>query len=270
MESLAMLARENPTFKYSANEETGQMLISGMGELHLEVLVNRLRRDMHVDAKVGKPRVSYRETVTAMAEHAEEFTRPIAGKEAYAKVKLRVEPHQPPPGKPHVAFANLLPFESPAYAFSKAVEAAVLDASKTGVMAGYPMINLKISLVDAAAHEANSNELAFEAAARIAFDKVASAAAPALMEPIMKVQVVSPEPYFGTVSGDLSRRRAVVTDSSIRGDQRVIDAQVPLREMFGYATELRSLTAGRGSWTMEPSHYEIVPRQLADTILGLA
>jgi elongation factor G len=270
VESLEMLARENPTFKYSVNEETGQMLISGMGELHLEVLVNRLKRDMHVDAKVGKPRVSYRETITAVAEHEEEFARPIAGKEAYAKVKLRVEPYSPPPGKPHVAFANLLPFESPAYAYSKAVETAVLEASHTGVMAGYPMINLKISLVAATANDATSNELAFEAAARIAFDKVASAASPALMEPIMKVQVVTPESTFGTVSGDLSRRRAVVTDSTVRGDRRIVDAQAPLREMFGYATELRSLTAGRGSWTMEPSHYEIVPRQLADTILGLA
>ena len=270
VESLEMLARENPTFKYSVNEETGQMLISGMGELHLEVLVNRLRREMHVDARVGKPRVSYRETVTSVSEHEEEFARPIAGKDAYAKVKLRVEPYAPPPGRPHVAFANLLSPESPAYAYSKAVETAVLDASHTGVMAGYPMINLKISLIDATAHDANSNEMAFEAAARIAFDRAASAASPALMEPIMKIQVVTPESTFGTVSGDLSRRRAVVTDSCIRGDRRVVDARAPLREMFGYATELRSLTAGRGGWTMEPSHYEIVPRQLADSILGLS
>lgn len=269
-EALAKLARENPTFKYSVNAETGQTIISGMGELHLQVLVNRLRRDMHVDAKVGKPRVSYRETVSAVAEREEEFNRPISGKEAYAKVKLRIEPYTPPPGKPHVAFANAVSVESPAYAYVKAVEAAVLDAAQTGVLAGYPMMNLKVTLVDAQAHEATSSELAFEAAARIAFDRVASVASPALMEPIMKVQVITPESYFGGVSGDLSRRRAVVTDSSIRGDRRVIDAQVPLREMFGYATELRSLTAGRGSWTMEPSHYEIVPRQLADSILGLA
>jgi elongation factor G len=269
VEALDMLARENPTFKYTVNEETGQTLISGMGELHLEVLVNRLKRDMHVDAKVGKPRVSYRETVSGVAEHEEEFTRPISGKESYAKVKLRVEPYSPPPGKPHVAFANAVSLENPAYAYVKAVEAAVLDASQTGVLAGYPAINLKITLVSAQAHETNSSDLAFEAAARIAFDKAASAAKPSLMEPIMKVQVVTPESNFGAVSGDLSRRRAVVTDSNLRGDRRVIDATAPLREMFGYATELRSLTAGRGSWTMEPSHYEIVPRQLADSILGL-
>ncbi|HQE27279.1 MAG TPA: TetM/TetW/TetO/TetS family tetracycline resistance ribosomal protection protein, partial [Phycisphaerae bacterium] len=269
-EALAMLARENPTFKYSVNSETGQTIISGMGELHLEVLVNRLKRDMHVDAKVGKPRVSYRETVSAVAEHEEEFNRPISGKEAYAKVKLRIEPYTPPPGKPHVAFVSNIPVESPAQVYVKAVETAVLEAAHTGVLAGYPMMNLKITLLDAQVHEANSSDLAFEAAARIAFDKVAAAASPALMEPIMKVQVVTPESNFGSVSGDLSRRRAVVTDSTMRGDRRVIDAQVPLREMFGYATELRSLTAGRGSWSMEPSHYEIVPRQLADSILGLA
>jgi len=245
------------------------MLISGMGELHLEVLVNRLRRDMHIDAKVGKPRVSYRETVSAVAEHEEEFARPIAGKEAYAKIKLRVEPFTPPPGKPHFAFANNVSLTSPAHVFSKAIEIAATDAAQTGVIAGYPMINVKVTVLDAHAHDVNSNDMAFEAAARITFDRAATAAKPALMEPIMKVQVVTPEAHFGSVSGDLSRRRAVVTDSSVRGDRRIIDAQVPLREMFGYATELRSLTAGRGSWSMEPSHYEIVPRQLADTILGL-
>jgi elongation factor G len=240
-----------------------------MGELHLEVLVNRLRREMRVDAKVGKPRVSYRETVSAVAEHEEEFTRPISGKEAYAEVKLRVEPYSPPPGKPHIAFANNMSHESPVHPFFKAIEAAATDAAQTGVLAGYPMINVKVTLLDAQVHEVNSNDLAFEAAARIAFDKAAANAKPSLMEPIMKVQVVMPEANFGGVSGDLSRRRAVVTDSTVRGDRRVIDARVPLREMFGYATELRSLTAGRGSWSMEPSHYEIVPRQLADTILGL-
>ncbi|MCL2330893.1 MAG: elongation factor G, partial [Phycisphaerae bacterium] len=213
--------------------------------------------------------VSYRETVSAVSESEEEYTRPIAGKDAYAKVKLRVEPYSPPPGKPHIAFANSMSYESPIRPFFKAIETAATDAAQTGVLAGYPMLNVKVTLVNATMHEVDSNELAFEAAARIAFDRAAANAKPALMEPIMKVQVVTPEANFGSVSGDLSRRRAVVTDSTMRGDRRVIEAQVPLREMFGYATELRSLTAGRGSWSMEPSHYEIVPRQLADTILGL-
>jgi elongation factor G len=153
--------------------------------------------------------------------------------------------------------------------FLQAVQHAAIDASRSGVLAGYPMINLKITLVEASAHDVESSELAFEAATRIAFDKAAQAAGPVLMEPIMRVQVLTPEAYFGVVSGDLSRRRAVVTDSTQRGDQRVLEVTAPLKEMFGYATDLRSLTQGRGSWTMEPSHYAILPQSLADTILGL-
>ncbi len=267
LEALVMLARENPTFEYRANEETGQTLISGMGELHLEVLVNRLRRDMKVDVRVGTPRVSYRDTITAVSVWEEEFKRQTSGKGLYAKVKLQLEPFAPGEGEEHVVFENRVPEGTIQPAFVAAVANAVKDAARTGLR-GYPMINVKIILLDATEHETDSTEGTFEAAARMAFDRAAEAAQPALMEPIMRVEIVTPEAYFGPVSGDLSRRRGVVNDATIRGGQRVIEASVPLREMFGYATDLRSLTQGRGSWTMEPSHYAIVPPSIGDAILA--
>ncbi|GMV97475.1 MAG: elongation factor G [Phycisphaerae bacterium] len=270
IESLTLLTRENPTCGFHHNPETGQMLISGMGELHLEILVHRLRRDFNLAVRVGKPRVSYRETVSAPAEHTEEFARQTGGRGHYARIRLRVEPFTPGPGQEHVVFYNLIPPGSVRKEFVKAAEQGVRDAARTGVLAGYPMINVKTTLLEAREHETDSSELAFEAAARLAFDKAATAARPVLMEPIMKVQVVAPEAYFGPLSGDLQRRRGMVIDSSTRGDQRVIDAQVPLKEMFGYATDLRSLTQGRGSWTMEPSHYAVLPANLAGEILGFS
>jgi elongation factor G len=269
-EALAMLARENPTFEYrQADEETGQTLISGMGELHLDVLVNRLRRDLHVDVRVGTPRVSFRDTVSASAEAEEEFKRQAAGRGLYAKVKLRIEPFVPAAGAESVRFVNQVSAGTVRREFIEAVESAVRDAARTG-QRGYPMINIQVTLLAAVEHEVDSNEAAFEAAARIAMDRAAEAAGPALMEPIMKVQVVTPEAYFGAVNGDIARRRGVVQDSRLRGDQRVLDAEVPLLEMFGYATDLRSMTQGRGNWTMEPSHYAVVPVQVANSILSLA
>ncbi|MBP7935011.1 MAG: elongation factor G [Phycisphaerae bacterium] len=269
IEALTMLARENPTFKYRLNEETGQTLISGMGELHLEVLVNRLKRDYHVDVRVGKPRVSYRETVCAAAEVEEEFNRQIGGRGHFARVRLRVEPYAPEPGEEHILFVSQVSGVKIQRSFLESAEAAVRDTAQTGVLAGNPMMNIKVTLVDAEEHEMDSSEVAFDAASRRCFDKVAVAASPALMEPIMKLQIATPEAYFGVVSNDLSRRRGVVQDARLRGDHRVIDAVVPLREMFGYASDLRSLTQGRGSWTMEPSHYAVVPPAIADTILAV-
>lgn len=269
IEALTMLARENPTFKYRLNEETGQTLISGMGELHLEVLVNRLKRDYHVDVRVGKPRVSYRETVCGAAEVEEEFNRQIGGRGHFARVRLRVEPHAPEPGEDHIVFVSQVSGAKIQRAFLESAEAAIRDTAQTGVLAGNPMMNIKVTLVDAQEHETDSSEVAFDAASRRCFDKVAAAASPALMEPIMKLQIAIPEAYFGAVSNDLSRRRGVVQDARLRGDHRVIDATVPLREMFGYASDLRSLTQGRGSWTMEPSHYAVVPPTIADAILAV-
>jgi elongation factor G len=270
IEALTMLARENPTFQFRANEETGQTLISGMGELHLEVLVNRLKRDLNVKVRVGKPRVSYRETVRAVGEVEEEFTRQIGGRGHFARVRLRVEPFAPAPGQEPVLFACEIPNGTIKREFLESAEQGVRETAGTGVLAGNPMMNIKVTLAGAVQHEVDSSEMAFDAAARRCFDKAAAAASPALMEPIMKLQIVTPESYFGMVGADLARRRGVVTDSRLRGDQRVIDALVPLREMFGYATELRSLTQGRGGWTMEPSHYAVVPAEIANTILSLS
>ncbi len=269
LDALGMLARENPTFQYRVNEETAQTLISGMGELHLEVLINRLRRSWNVGVRVGKPRVSYRETVSAAGEGEDEFNRQIGGRTHYARVKLRVEPYKPAEGQEHILFVNDLPEEALPTHLAEAVEQGVLDTAGTGVLAGNPMMNLKVTVLEAHAHEVDSTEVAFDAASRRAFDRAAEAARPALMEPIMKVQVVVPETYFGGISSDLSRRRGVVTDTRLRGDRRVIDAQVPLREMLGYATDLRSLTQGRGGWSMEPSHYAVVPADVAASILSL-
>ncbi len=269
LDALTMLSRENPTFQFRSNEETGQMLISGMGELHLEVLVNRLKRDLNVKVRVGKPRVSYRETVRAVGEAEEEFNRQIGGRGHFARVRLRVEPFTPPPGQDHIVFASEVPVGTVQREFLEAAEQGIRETAGTGALAGNPMMNIKVTLAGAVQHEVDSSEMAFDAAARRCFDKAAAAASPALMEPIMKLQIVTPECYFGVVSADLARRRGIVTDSRLRGDQRVIDALVPLREMFGYATDLRSLTQGRGGWTMEPSHYAVVPSDIANTILAL-
>jgi elongation factor G len=268
IESLAMLTRENPTFEFRANEETGQTLISGMGELHLEVLVNRLKRDLNIPVRVGKPQVSYRETVREPAEYVEELRRQTGGTWQYAKVKLRVEPFEPAAGQEHVVFTSMVTSEAIGREFMEVVSRAAKDAAHTG-QHGYPMINIKVSLLEAEARDEESTVGSFEAATRIAFDKAAGMAGLALMEPLMKVEIVTPEAYFGTVSGDLSRRRGVVNDSVLSGDRRIIDALVPLKEMFGYATDLRSMTQGRGNWTMEPSHYAVAPDHIANTILSI-
>jgi len=267
LEALAMLARENPTFGYHANAETGQTVISGMGELHLEVLVKRLRRDLRVAVRVGNPRVSFRDTVTRAAECEEQFKRQTGGRGLYARVRLRVEPFQPEPGAESVRFENCAPAGAVRKAFVTAVADAVKDAAQTG-QRGFPMINVKVTLLDAREHEVDSTEGAFEAAARMAFDRASEAAVLALMEPIMKAQIVTPEGYFGSVTADLQRRRGLVIDSQVRGNQRVLDVEVPLLEMFGYATDLRSLTQGRGNWAMEPSRYAVVPPQIANVILA--
>ncbi len=266
--ALSMLMRENPTFEFNLNPESGQMVIAGMGELHLEVLLNRIRRDYNVDVRVYPPQVSYRETVCTAAEAVEEFRRQIGDKSMYAKVRLRVEPFQPPPGTEHVVFVNQLPPDRIRPEYVQAVETAAREAANTG-QHGYRMINVRITLLDAEQRDTESSELSFEAATRRAFDQAAATAGVALLEPIMRAQIVIPETCFGTVSGDLTRRRGVVKDSNLRGDRRILDVEVPLKEMFGYATELRSLTQGRGSCSLEPSHYALAPKSISNAILSL-
>ncbi len=257
--ALSVLARQDPTFESRVDPETGQLLISGMGELHLEVLIHRLARDMNVPVSVGMPRVSYRETVGRYSEAAGRFIRQTGGRGQYAVVRLSVEPHQPEPGQDSVVFESRVTGGAVREEFVAAVRRGVQGAAQNGVLAGYPVINVKAVLLDGKEHEVDSSPVAFENAGRIAFEEAMRSSEPVLMEPIMRLEVGVPEEYFGAVTGDLNSRRAVVTDAHVHGGRRVIRAQVPLAEMFGYATGLRSLTQGRASWTMEPSHYAVAP-----------
>ncbi len=253
--SLKALGRQDPTFNVHISQETGQMLISGMGELHLEVLVRRLREDMNVDVNVGQPRVAFRETVTQIGEAEGRFVRQMGGREHFAVIRLRLEPLPREEGAEPWEFSSILTEAQLRPEYVAAIEQGVKDAALSGVVYGAPVIQWKATLVEAQTHDEFSSEMAFENAAVMAFEEAMRAAAPTLLEPLMKVEVVSPDEFFGTVSGDLNSRRATITSTEIRGTLRVIHAQVPLRRMFGYSTDLRSLTQGRASASMEMSHY---------------
>lgn len=267
-ETLKRLSRQDPTFRYRVDTETGQTLISGMGELHLEVLVYKLRSDFNVDVNVGKPRVSYREAISQPAEAEGRFIRQLGGRGHFAVVKLRIEPFDPAGGHVHFQFENRLPAGKIRPEYVAAIETGCRDAMLQGVLASYEMLNVRASLLDAQEHDVDSSEVAFENAARLAFHEACENARPVLLEPIMRVQVVTPSDYFGTVTGDLNSRRAMIVDTTFRGNLRVIDADAPLAEMFGYATVLRSLTQGRASWTMEPKTYQAVPANVQAQLLS--
>ncbi len=252
---LQSLTRQDPTFHTRISEETGQMLISGMGELHLEVLTRRIRDDFKVEVNVGQPRVSFRETVTTAAEAEGRFVREFAGRGHFAVVKLRLEPMERESGGESWQFADATPPETLTPEFLEAVRQGVQDAAASGVVHGSPVIDWKATLIDAQVSEDESSELAFENAARVAFENAMREANPVVLEPVMKVQIVTPDESFGTVNSDLNVRRAVITGTDIRGPFRVVDAHVPLRELFGYTTQLRSMTQGRASATMEMSHF---------------
>jgi len=269
-EALHALARQDPTFNARTDPETGQTLVSGMGELHLEILTHRLVRDMNVQVNVGKPRVSYRETVTGVGEAEGRFIRQTGGRGHFAIVTIRVEPFLPGEGEQQVAFVNAIRGGAISAPYVAAVETGVREAARSGVLMGFPMIHIKATLLDGQEHEVDSSELAFENAARIAFEEAVRKASPGVMEPIMRLEVTTPEVYFGAVTGDLAARRAVITSAELRGDRRVIQAQVPLREMVGYATVLRSLTQGRAHWYMEPHAYVVAPPNVAQEILATA
>ncbi|MCG3126107.1 MAG: Elongation factor G [Phycisphaerae bacterium] len=268
MNALAMLARSDPTFEYRSVAETGQTLISGMGELHLEVICHRLERDMGVAVKVGKPRVAYRETITAAADAEGRLARQIGGKSQFAVVRVRIEPFTPEPGQEHFRFSDELPPGTIRKEFLAAVEAGLRTASRSGVLGGYPLINVRATLIGATEHAADSSEVAFESAAAIAFNSAMQSAGPVLLEPIMKVEVVTPEEYFGAINGDLNTRRATITATTIRARSHVVDALVPLSTMFGYSTAVRSLSQGRASYSMEPCKYSPLPSHLVDQVLG--
>jgi elongation factor G len=267
--TLQMLGRSDPTFEYRTDAETGQMLISGMGELHLEVICHRLERDFHIPVRIGKPRVAYREAITKAAEAEGRFIRQTGGRGHFAIVKLRVEPFEPRPGEEHFRFENRVREGAIRSAFIPAIAQGVRDSARSGVLGAYPLINVKATLVDGEEHSEDSSEIDFESAAADAFQRAVQAAGPVLLEPIMKVEVVTPEQYYGPINGDLMARRANITAAGMRGNNHVLTAEAPLAAMFGYATQVRSLSQGRASYAMEFYRYERMPDDLARKVLGV-
>jgi len=267
--TLQMLSRSDPTFDYRTDAETGQMLVSGMGELHLEVICHRLERDFRIPVRIGKPRVAYREAITKAAEAEGRFIRQTGGRGHFAVVKLRVEPFVPRPGEEHFRFENRVREGAIRSAFLPAVEQGVKDSARSGVLGAYPLINVKATLIDGEEHPEDSSEIDFESAASDAFQRAVQAAGPVLLEPIMKVEVVTPEQYYGPINGDLMARRANITAAAMRGNNHVLTAEAPLAAMFGYATQVRSLSQGRASYAMEFYRYERMPDDLARKVLGV-
>jgi elongation factor G len=268
MDSLKALMRQDPTLTVTINEETGQTLLAGMGELHLEVMVRRMQTEMNVDALVGKPQVSYRETVGGTGVGEGRFIRQTGGRNHHAVVRLRIEPREHQATRANFEVANELPAETILPEYVKAIEVGIQDAAQSGPMGGYAVIDWKVTIVGAEQHEADSSELAFETAARLAFDSAMREAGPVLLQPIMDVEVVTADEYFGSIMGDLNARDAVVRETVLRGNDRVIHADVPLAQMFGYVTKLRSLSQGRATSTMAPSHYSAVPEAVAKSLVG--
>ena len=262
--ALGRLAEEDPTFRVQTNEETGQTEISGMGELHLEVLVDRMKREYHVEANVGRPQVSYRETVRGEARHVEgKFIRQTGGSGQYGVVYIDLEPA---PGE-GFDFVNKIKGGSVPSEFIPAVEKGCEEALESGVKAGYPMVDIRVTLVDGKYHDTDSSEIAFKVAGSLAFKEAARRAKPVLLEPIFAVEVVTPEEFLGDVIGDLSRRRGRIEGQERRGNALTVTARVPLSEMFGYATDLRSNTQGRANYTMQFEAYEEVPPNIAEKVV---
>ena len=263
--ALQKLAKEDPSFRVSTDHETGQTIISGMGELHLEIIVDRLKREFKVDVNVGRPQVAYRETIRKEVTSEGKFIKQAGGRGQYGHVWLKIEPLEPGKGFEfyETIKGGVVPKE-----YIPAVEAGVKEAMETGVVAGYPMTDIKVTLFDGSYHEVDSSELAFKIASSIAFKEGAKKANPVLLEPIMEVEVTTPEEFMGDVIGDLNKRRGRVQGMEARGNAQVIRALVPLAEMFGYATDLRSMTQGRATYIMKFSHYEEVPPNVAEQIIG--
>ncbi|RKO65897.1 elongation factor G [Desulfofundulus salinus] len=263
--ALSKLAEEDPTFRMHTDPETGQTIISGMGELHLEIIVDRLMREFKVEANVGRPQVAYKETIREKVEAEGKFIRQTGGRGQYGHVVLEIEPLERGAGYEFVSkiVGGVVPKE-----YIPAIDAGVKEAMENGVLAGYPVVDVRVTLVDGSYHEVDSSEMAFKIAGSIAFKNGAQKAKPVLLEPIMKVEVVVMEEYMGDVIGDLNARRGRIEEMERRGNAQVIHAYVPLAEMFGYATDLRSRTQGRGTYTMQFSHYEEVPPSMAEAIIA--
>ena len=261
---LQKLAEEDPTFRCYTDEETGQTIIAGMGELHLEIIVDRLLREFKVEANIGKPQVAYRETITQDADVDCKYSRQSGGKGQYGHVKIKIEPN-PEKG---FEFVNSIVGGAVPKEYIPAVEAGIKGAMQSGVLAGYPVVDVKVTLYDGSYHEVDSSEMAFKIAGSMAFKDAMRKAAPVLMEPIMKVAVIVPYDYLGDVMGDVNYRRGMILGQEQRTGAVQVDANIPLSNMFGYATDLRSKTQGRGQYVMEPSHYTAVPKSIADDIIS--
>ena len=261
---LQKLAEEDPTFRCYTDEETGQTIIAGMGELHLEIIVDRLLREFKVEANIGKPQVAYRETITKPADVDCKYSRQSGGKGQYGHVKIKIEPN-PEKG---FEFVNAIVGGAVPKEYIPAVEAGIKGAMQSGVLAGYPVVDVKVTLYDGSYHEVDSSEMAFKIAGSMAFKDAMRKASPVLMEPIMKVAIIVPSDYLGDVMGDVNSRRGMILGQEQRTGAVQVDANIPLSNMFGYATDLRSKTQGRGQYVMEPSHYTAVPKSIADDIIS--
>ena len=263
--SLSRLAMEDPTFRVTTEEETSQTLIHGMGELHLEIIVDRLLREFKVEANVGKPQVAYRETIRKHAEAQGKFVRQTGGHGQYGDVYIEVDPNEPGGG---FVFENKIVGGAVPREYVPAVEKGIKEAMETGVLAGYPMVDVKVALTDGSYHDVDSSEMAFKIAGSMGFKEACRKAKPVLLEPVMDVEVVTPEEYMGAIVGDLNSRRGRILSMEARGSSQVIRANVPLGQMFGYATEMRSMTQGRATYTMQFARYEEVPRNIAEEIMA--
>ena len=262
--ALGKLAEEDPTFKAYTDEETGQTIIAGMGELHLEIIVDRLLREFRVEANVGRPQVSYKETITKAATVDTRYARQTGGKGQFAHVKLTIEPNEPGKG---YEFVNAITGGAIPKEFIPCVDQGIQGAMQAGVLAGYEVVDVKVTLIDGSYHEVDSSEMAFKICGSMAFKEACQKAGPTLLEPIMKVVVTAPESYMGDVMGDINARRGQIAGTDIRNGATIVTANVPLASMFGYATDLRSKTQGRATYSMEPSHFVELPKSLQEKII---
>ena len=263
--ALAKLAEEDPTFKVYTNHETGQTVIAGMGELHLDIIVDRLKREFKVECNVGKPQVAYKETIRNSVRVEGKFIRQSGGKGQYGHVWLEMEPLEPGTG---IQFESKIVGGAVPKEYVKPIETGIREAAESGILAGYPVIDFKATLVDGSYHEVDSSEAAFKIAASMAFKEGCRKAKSVILEPIMKVEITVPEEYMGDVIGDINSRRGKMEGMEARSGSQIIRGFIPLSEMFGYATDLRSKTQGRGTYAMEPSHYEEVPKSILETIVA--
>jgi elongation factor G len=263
--ALQKLAEEDPTFRVNTDHETGQTIIAGMGELHLEIIVDRLMREFKVDANVGKPQVAYREAVRRKAEHVRaRFVRQTGGRGQFGDVIIDLEPNEPGAG---YEFVNKITGGAIPKEYIGPVDQGIQEAMASGVLAGFPVVDIKVTLVDGSFHDVDSSEMAFKIAGSMAFKDAMRKAGPMLLEPVFAVEVVTPEEYMGDVIGNLSSRRGLIASMEPRGNAQIVTARVPLSEMFEYSTALRSMTQGRATYTMQFLRYEEVPKSLAESIV---